>query len=137
MTGLAPVAEIRTVLRESTIIAVVGLSPKPSRPSYQVAAYLQQAGYRIIPVNPGQREILGRPCYPDLRAIPGRVDVVDIFRRPELVEPVVRDAIAIHARVVWMQEGIVNEQAAAFAEKAGLTVIMDRCMKADHLNFMP
>lgn len=137
MTGLAPVEKIRAVLRESTIIAVVGLSPKPSRPSHQVAAYLQQAGYRIIPVNPGQREILGQPCYPDLCAIPGRVDVVDIFRRPELVTPVVRDAIAIHARVVWMQEGIVNEQAAAFAEEAGLTVIMDRCMKEDHLHFMP
>ncbi|NIA05236.1 MAG: CoA-binding protein [Proteobacteria bacterium] len=137
MTGLAPLAEIKAVLQENTIIAVVGLSPKPSRPSYQVAAYLQQAGYRIIPVNPGQREILGQPCYPDLGAIPGRVEVVDIFRRPELVEPVVRDAIAIHARVVWMQQGIVNEQAAALAEEAGLTVIMDRCMKVDHLHFMP
>ncbi len=136
MTGLAPVARIKAVLRDNTIVAVVGLSPKPSRPSHQVAAYLQQAGYRIIPVNPGRREILGQPCYPDLRAIPGRVEVVDIFRRPELVEPVVRDAIAIHARVVWMQEGIVNEQAAALAEKAGLTVIMDRCMKMDHLNFI-
>ncbi|MFP7754022.1 CoA-binding protein [Thermodesulfobacteriota bacterium B35] len=133
---LAPVTVIREIFARADTIAVVGLSPKPERPSNQVARYLQEAGFRIIPVNPGQDEILGCPCYPDLRAIPGSVDVVDIFRRADRVEPVVRDAMAIGARVVWMQEGIVNEPAARLAEEAGLIVIMDRCMKVDHQQFV-
>jgi predicted CoA-binding protein len=100
-----------------------------------VARYLQQAGYTIIPVNPGQTEILGEKCYPDLLSIPGAVDVVDIFRRADQVEPIARDAVAIGAKVLWMQQGIVNEQAAGIAEQAGLTVIMDRCIKVDHMQF--
>jgi len=130
------VAAIRRVLRDSKTIAVVGLSPKPQRPSHQVAAYLIKAGYTIIPVNPGQDMILGQTCYPNLRAIPESVDMVDIFRRPEAVLPIVEDAIAIGAQCIWMQEGIVNEEAAAKAQAAGLTVIMDRCTKIDHMRLL-
>ena len=130
------VVSIRRILNDSKTIAVVGLSPKPQRPSHQVARYLMEAGYTIIPVNPGQDSILGLPCYPDLRAIPTQVDMVDIFRRPEAVLPIVEDAIAIGAKFIWMQEGIVNEQAAAKAEAAGLLVVMDRCTKIDHMNLL-
>jgi predicted CoA-binding protein len=122
---------VRRILRESCTIAVVGLSPNPERPSHQVARYLQKAGYRIIPVNPGQSEILGESCYPDLRSVPVKIDVVDIFRRSEDVEPIVREAIAVGAKVIWMQQGIVNETAARLAEEAGLSVIMDRCLKIE------
>jgi predicted CoA-binding protein len=130
-----PVKTIQRIFAESRTIAVVGLSPKANRPSNQVALYLQQAGYTIIPVNPGQTEILGEQCYPDLSSIPGPVDVVDVFRRADQVEPVARAAVAIGAGVLWMQQGIVNEKAADIAAQAGLTVIMDRCMKVDHMQF--
>ncbi len=124
--------EIKHILANSKTIAVVGLSPKANRPSNQVALYLQQAGYTIIPVNPGHTEILGETCYPDLQAVPVPVDVVDIFRRADQVTAIVREAIAIQARVIWMQQGIVNNDAAELAGQAGLTVVMDRCMKVDH-----
>ena len=130
------VASIRRILNDSRTIAVVGLSPKPHRPSHQVARYLMEAGYIIIPVNPGQDRILGLPCFPNLRAIPGTVDLVDIFRRQEKVMPIVEDAIAIGAKYIWMQEGIVNVEAAARAEAAGLVVVMDRCTKIDHMNLL-
>jgi predicted CoA-binding protein len=130
------VALIRRILLYSQTIAIVGLSPKPHRPSNQVARYLMEAGYRIIPVNPGQDTILGLPCYPNLLAIPTRVDLVDIFRRQEEVLPIVEEAIAIGAKFVWMQEGIVNEEAAAKARAAGLEVVMDRCTKIDHMNLL-
>ncbi len=130
------VAAIRKILRDSKTIAVVGLSPKPHRPSHQVASYLMEAGYTIIPVNPGQDAILGQTCYPNLRAIPIPVDMVDIFRKQEEVLPIAEDAISIGAKHIWMQEGIVNEEAAAKAEAAGLTVIMDRCTKIDHMNLL-
>ena len=133
---LVPVKTIRSILEGNVTVAVVGLSPKPNRPSNQVARYLQQNGYRIIPVNPGQREILGEQCYPDLNAIPEPVDIVNIFRRPEHVLSIVRDAVAIKAKVIWMQEGITNAEAARFAEQYGLKVIMDRCLKVDHQSFM-
>lgn len=128
-------AEIKEILAQSKTIAVVGLSAKENRPSNMVARYLMAAGYTIIPVNPGQSEILGEKCYPSLLDIPSAVDVVDIFRRPEDVGPVVADAVQIGAKVVWMQEGIVNDEAAAVARAAGLKVIMDRCLKVDHANF--
>ena len=135
---MIPAAEqttaIRRILKDSKIIAVVGLSPKPQRPSHQVARYLMAAGYTIIPVNPGHDTILGLPCYPNLRAVPVPVDMVDIFRRPEEVLPIVEDAIGIGARFIWMQAGIVHEEAAAKAEAAGLVVIMDRCTMVDHMN---
>ena len=130
------VALIRRILQYSQTIAIVGLSPKPHRPSNQVARYLMEAGYRIIPVNPGQDTILGLPCYPNLLAIPAQVDLVDIFRRQEEVLPIVEDAIAIGAKFVWMQEGIVNDEAAAKARAAGLEVVMDRCTKIDHMNLL-
>ena len=130
------VALIRRILQYSQTIAIVGLSPKPHRPSNQVARYLMEAGYRIIPVNPGQDTILGLPCYPNLLAIPAQVDLVDIFRRQEEVLPIVEEAIAIGAKFVWMQEGIVNEGAAAKAKAAGLEVVMDRCTKIDHMNLL-
>jgi predicted CoA-binding protein len=129
-------SEIKRILQSCQTIAVVGLSPKPTRPSNEVALYLQEAGYTVIPVNPGQTEILGQACYPQLQAIPGRVDLVNIFRRPEDIEPIVADAIKVRARVVWMQQGIVNEKAAAMARKAGMTVIMDRCIKVDHQDLL-
>jgi len=127
-------AAIRNILKNTSTIAVVGLSPKPNRPSNQVAQYLKDAGYTIIPVNPGQDTLLGLPCYPSLQAIPEPVDMVDIFRRSEFVLPIVEEAIAIKAKVVWMQSGIINEAAARLAEEAGLTVIMDRCTMVDHMN---
>jgi len=130
------VTTIRKILKDSRNIAVVGLSPNPHRPSHQVARYLMEAGYTIIPVNPGQDTILGLNCYPNLRAIPTPVDMVDIFRRPEAVLPIVADAIDIGAKFIWMQEGIVNEDAARKAKEAGLDVIMDRCTKIDHLNLL-
>ncbi len=132
----AQIEIIRKILKDSKTIAVVGLSPKAHRPSHQVACYLMEAGYTIIPVNPGQDSILGLTCYPNLLAIPTPVDLVDIFRRPETVLPIVEDAIAIGAKYIWMQEGIVNEEAAAKAEAAGRAVIMDRCTKIDHMNLL-
>jgi len=128
--------EISRILKDYRNIAVVGASPKVNRPSYQVAAYLMGAGYNVIPVNPGQEEILGLRCYPDLLAIPEPVEIVDIFRRSEEVGLVVEQAIAIGAKVVWMQQGIVNEAAAKKAREAGLKVIMDRCLKVDHQSLL-
>ena len=121
------------VLKKYSRVVVVGASANPERPSYRVASYLIENGYDVIPVNPGVREILGKVTYPDLSAIPGGVEVVDVFRRPEYLPSIVEEAIKIGARVIWMQEGIVNEEAASRAREAGLTVIMDRCMKKEHL----
>lgn len=112
-------------LANSHTIAVVGISPSPDRPSHYVSKYLQEQGYKIIPVNPMICEVLGEKSYPDLKSIPEPVDMVDIFRRPELVMPVVAEAIEIGAKYVWMQEGIVNLQAKAKAEAAGIPVVMD------------
>lgn len=114
-------------------IAVVGISDNPERPSHYVASFLDAHGYDIIPVNPNLKEWEGKKCYPDLFSIPVKVDVVDIFRRPEAVPPVVDEAIAIKAKAVWMQEGIVNEEAAQKARAAGIEVVMDRCMKKEYV----
>ncbi len=111
---------------------MVGLSSDPEKPSYGIAEYLAEQGYNIIPVNPNAQEILGRTSYHDLSSIPEKVDVVEIFRRSEDVMPIVDEAIKIGARVVWMQEGIVNEEAAARARDAGLLVVMDKCMFKEH-----
>jgi predicted CoA-binding protein len=113
-------------------IAVVGISDDPERPSHFVARFLESHGYKIIPVNPKLTEWEGKKCYPDLLSIPEKVDVVDIFRRSEAVPPIVDEAIKIKAKVVWMQEGIVNEEAAAKARDAGIEVVMDRCMKKEY-----
>jgi predicted CoA-binding protein len=120
------------ILNSSRVVAVVGLSSKPERLSYKVASYLKQQGYRIIPVNPTEKEILGEPCYPDLASVPEPIDVVDIFRRSEEVPPIVEEAIKIGAKAVWMQEGVVNKEAAARARKSGLMVVMDKCMRKEH-----
>ena len=120
------------ILNFSRVVAVVGLSSKPDRPSYKVASYLKEQGYEIIPVNPTEKEILGEPCYPDLASIPESVDVVDIFRRSEEAPPIVEETIRMGARAVWMQEGVINEEAAARAREAGLIVVMDKCMRKEH-----
>jgi hypothetical protein len=124
--------EIQAILRNYKIVAVVGLSPKPERPSYQVASYLQEHGYRIVPVNPGQKEILGEKCYPSLKDIPFPVEVVDIFRSVDAIPGIVDEAIAIGAKVVWMQLGLAEPDSARKARDAGLKVVMDRCMKIEH-----
>lgn len=124
--------EMERLLATAKTVAIVGLSPKPHRDSYQVAAYLQQHGYRVIPVNPKAVEILGEPCYPSLLEVPGPVDIVNIFRKPEAVPEIVEAAIAVRAKAVWMQMGIVHNAAADRARAAGLTVVMSRCIMVEH-----
>ncbi len=124
--------EILSILRTARTIAVVGLSPDPARPSYQVASYLRRQGYQVIPVNPLAAEVMGLRTYPDLLSVPTAVDVVDVFRRPQHVPEIVEQAIAIRARAVWLQSGIVHEQAARRARDAGLMVVMDRCIRTEH-----
>ena len=123
---------IEKILENGRTVAVVGLSPRRHRDSHVVAKYLQGQGYRIIPVNPMAEEVLNEKCYPDLKSIPEKIDVVDIFRRSEDVPPIVDQAIDIGASTVWMQLDIVNEEASAKAEDAGLNVIMDKCMLVEH-----
>ena len=123
---------ISEILHSSRTIAVVGLSGKRYRPSYGVAEYLKRVGYRIIPVNPQEAEVLGERSYPDLDSIPEPVDIVDIFRRSEFVPEIVEAAIRIGAKVIWMQEDVYDEAAAARAEESGLAVVMDRCILKDH-----
>ena len=120
------------ILNSSRVVAVVGLSAKPDRRSFMVASYLKENCYKIIPVNPREKEVLGEPCYPNLTSIPKLVDVVDIFRRSEEVPAIVDEAIKIGAKVVWMQEGVINQEAAVRAREAGLLVVMDRCMLKEH-----
>jgi len=126
--------ELRDTLSTFKIVAVVGISPKEDRPSYIVASYLKKNGYRIIPVRPDGDHILGENVYPNLTEIPKEieVDIVDIFRRSEDVPPIVEEAIQRRAKVIWMQEGIIHQEAGTKAEKAGLKVVMDRCMKKEH-----
>ncbi len=123
----------QSILKSSHIVAIVGLSPREDSPSLKVGRYLMAHGYRVIPVNPTVPEVLGEKSYPDLSSIPVPVDVVDIFRRPEAVAPVVEEAIRIGAKAIWMQLGIVNEEAAERARAAGLLVVMDKCMRKEHL----
>jgi uncharacterized protein len=123
---------IQEILNEAKTIAVVGLSGKRFRPSYGVAEYMKKSGYRIIPVNPHETEILGEKCYPDLDAVPDAVDIVNIFRKPAFVAEIVDASIRKGAKAVWMQEGVVDEAAARKAEAAGLAVVMDRCILKDH-----
>ena len=120
------------ILKSCNTVAVVGISPDENRPSHRVGKYLQEQGYQIIPVNPKESKILGKTCYPDLKSIPEKVDVVDIFRRSEDVPAIIDQAIEIGARAVWMQEGIKHEQAAEKARQAGLKVVQDRCMLKEH-----
>lgn len=124
------------ILQKYRTIAVVGLSNDPMRASLSVAKYMQDHGYRIIPVNPDETEVLGEKAYPDLVSVPERVEIVDLFKRSEQVPPFVDEAIAIGAKVIWMQQGISNEEAAEKARVAGLEVIEDRCMRSAHRQMM-
>jgi len=127
-----PSEEIEAILRECRKIAVVGLSPKESRDSNKVARYLMKQGYEIVPINPGQREILGKTCYRSLKDIPFQVDMADLFLNPTRVPPVVDQAIEIGVNTVWMQLGVIHNEAAEKAEKAGIRVIMNICIKKEH-----
>ena len=120
------------IFRNARTIAVVGLSDNPGRPSYGVAAYLQKKGYRIVPVNPAVPEVLGEKAYGNLLTIPDSIDVVDVFRQSQHVPPIVEEAIAIGAKVLWLQDGVIHEESARRAAAAGMTVVMDRCMMRDH-----
>ncbi len=128
---------IAELLRSARTIAVVGLSPKPFRASYGVSEFLQSAGYRVIPVNPSVAEVLGEKSYARLEDIPGKVDIVDVFRRSEAVAEIVDAAIRIGARAVWMQECVADESAAARARAAGLLVVMDTCILKEHRRLLP
>ena len=123
----------KEILDSCKVVAVVGLSANEERASNRVASYLKGQGYKIIPVYPAEESILGEVCYPNLSAIPGKVDVVDIFRKSEEVPQIVDEAIKVAAKAVWMQEGVVNEGAAKKARDAGLKVVMDKCMLKEHL----
>ena len=127
---------LRRILAETHTIAVVGLSANWYRPSHFAAKYMQDKGYRVIPVNPAYREVLGQRCYPNLTAIGEPVDVVDCFRKPSDIVPIAREAVAIGAKVLWMQLGIRNEEAARIALDAGLDVVMDRCVKIEHARIL-
>lgn len=120
------------ILKEARTIAVVGASPDPRRHSHRVMAYLMDAGYRVIPVNPNAEEVLGVKTYPDLISIPEPVDIVDVFRAPEKVMPIVDEAVSIGGSVIWFQEGVINQAAADKAAAAGLKVVMDRCIAKTH-----
>ena len=127
--------KVRRILRRYKTLAVVGLSAQWHRPSYFAAKYMQEHGYRVIPVNPGYDEILGERCYKSLRDIPGKVDIVDCFRKSADIPPIAEEAIAIGAKVLWMQLGVHNDAARARAEAAGLEVVENRCVKIEHGRF--
>ena len=124
--------EIERILTESKTVAVVGMSPRPDRPSHYVGKYLMENGYDIIPVNPVVDEVLGLRSYPDLRSVPRHIDLVDIFRRSSEVPPIVDEAIEIGSHFVWMQDGVIHEESAAKARAAGLSVVMDNCTLREH-----
>src|SRR5262245_29890381 len=128
-------ADCLRILQAYRRIAMVGLSANPFRPSHFAAIYMLSKGYDVIPVNPRETQILGRPCYPSVRDAPGLIEIVDIFREQSAVPEVVEDAIAVGAKVVWMQLGIIHEKAAERARQAGLEVVMDRCVKIEHARF--
>jgi uncharacterized protein len=127
---------LRDFLRARPVIAVVGASRKPARPSHQVMGELLAAGYEVIPVHPAHAEVHGRKAYPDLASIPGRVDLVDVFRRSEYTPDVARQAVAKGARMLWLQVGVVSEEARRIAEQGGLMVVMDRCLAVDHFRLL-
>jgi len=128
-----PADEIIEILRKCRTIAVVGISPKEARDSNRVAKYLMDQGYEVVPVNPGQREILGKPCFKTLKDIPFPIDMADLFLNPTRVPPVVDQAIEIGVRAIWMQEGVVHNESAQKAGKAGIPVVMNKCIKKEHM----
>lgn len=127
-----PDETIHAILAQPLTVAVVGCSSDPARDSNRVARLLQQRGHRVIPVNPSERTVLGETCHPSLRDVPERIDMVDVFRRPEFVAALVDDAIAVRARILWLQLGVIDEDAALRARRAGLTVVMNRCPKIEY-----
>ena len=129
---LASPETIQRILKECRTIAVVGLSSNPIRPSYGVAGYMKQQGYRVIPINPHEINVLGEQAYPSLAAVPEKVDLVDVFRRSEEAGVVVDEAILIGAKAIWLQEGVIDEAAAQRAQQAGLLVVMNRCWLKEH-----
>ena len=136
MTIVDDIAGLRRILAQTRTIAVVGLSANWYRPSYFAAKYMQDHGYRIVPVNPAYTEVLGERCYPSLAAIPGPVDMVDCFRKPGEIVALAHAAVAKGAKVLWMQLGIRNDEAAQIANAAGLDVVMDRCVKIEHARIL-
>ncbi len=135
MSELNTKATIERVLDECKTIAVVGLSSNSMRPSNGVAAYMKEVGYRVIPINPGEKEILGEKCYPDLASVPEKIDLVDIFRRSEFAGETVDQAISVGAKAVWLQDGVFDQAAASRALAAGLLVVMNRCWMRDYYQF--
>ena len=129
---MSDIQSLRRILKENHVIAMVGLSANWYRPSFFAAKYMLDHGYRVIPVNPSYKEVLGQKCYPSLKDIPEKVDIVDCFRKSEEIGPLADDAIAIGAKALWMQIGVINEAAADKARKAGLDVVMDRCVKIEY-----
>ncbi len=129
-------SELKKILQEVKTIAIVGASGSDSRDSYKVIQFLLEQGYNVIPINPAYKEILGRECYPELKLIKEAVDIVDIFRKSEDVIPIVQDAIVIKAKTVWMQLGVINDDAADLAQRSGLNVIMNRCIKIEYSRLM-
>ena len=139
MTDLARYQDpltIQRVLHTANIIAIVGLSNNELRASYFVGYYLRRHGYHVIPVNPRQTEILGQTCYPSLLDVPEPIDIVDVFRAPDALPGIARDAVAIGAHVLWCQYGVINEEGARIAEDGSLTVVMDRCLKVEHARYV-
>jgi predicted CoA-binding protein len=136
VTIVDDIAGLKRILTRYRSIAVVGISANWYRPSYFAAKYMQDHGYRIFPVNPNYKEVLGRPCYPTISAIPESVDIVDCFRKPDEIVPLAREAIAKGAKVLWMQLGIRNDEAAAIASDAGLEVVMNHCVKIEHARIL-
>lgn len=132
-----PPDQIRSLLQEVKTIAVVGLSPHPDRPSYRVARSMQGFGYRIVPVRPAVAEVLGEKAYPKLSDIPNPVDLVDVFRSADQIDPIVDECIALGIKRLWLQDGVINEKAAERARAAGITVVMDRCVWRDYLDLIP
>jgi len=123
---------LRSILTTNRVIAVVGASPKPYRDSNSIARFLDGAGYTVYRVNPAYDSIDGKPCYKDLASVPEKIDIVDVFRRPDAIPDIVAEALAVKARVLWLQFGVVHEEAAAVAEKGGMQVVMDHCIAVDH-----
>jgi len=129
-------SEIRRILASSRTVAVVGASDKPWRDSNDIMRFLMDSGYRVFPVNPNYKTVLEQPCYASLKDVPEQLDIVDVFRRPESVPEIVREALSVKAKTLWLQLGVVNEEAAMLAEKHGMQVIMDRCIAVDHRRLM-
>ena len=130
--AMSTIAQLRRILKDSHTIAVVGLSADWFRPSYFAAKYMQEHGYKVIPVNPKYTDILGERCYPDLKSIPDKVDIVDVFRKSDDCVPIAQEAVAIGAKALWLQIGVINEEAGKIADTAGLEVVMNRCVKIEY-----